>query len=115
EQNHACNDHYMDLDYDLSKTMFICTANTLQGITAPLQDRLEVIHLPRYPEQEKLSIARRCLVPKQMKANGIGEENFTITRQGVQKIIREYTRESGVRNLEREGATGCRQAAKRLH
>jgi ATP-dependent Lon protease len=104
----------MDLDYDLSKTMFICTANTLQGIPAPLQDRLEVIHLPGYTEQEKLSIARRYLVPKQMKSNGIGDENFSITRQAVQRIIREYTRESGVRNLEREVATVCRKVAKRI-
>ncbi len=114
EQNATFNDHYLDLDYDLSRVMFICTANTLQGIPAPLQDRLEIIRLPGYTEREKLAIARRYLVPKQLEANGLAPDNLAITRQAVERMVREYTREAGVRNLEREIATVCRKAAKRV-
>ena len=114
EQNGTFNDHYLDLDYDLSSVMFICTANTLQGIPEPLQDRLEILRIPGYTEREKLAIARKYLVPKQMIANGITEAHFTITRQAIERIIREYTRESGVRNLEREIAGVCRKVAKRV-
>ena len=114
EQNHTFNDHYLDLDYDLSKVMFICTANTLQGIPAPLQDRLEIIHLSGYTEHEKLSIARRYLVPKQLESNGITSEQITLTQQAVARIIQEYTRESGVRSLERQIASVCRKVAKRV-
>ena len=114
EQNETFNDHYLDLDYDLSKVMFICTANTLQGIPAPLQDRLEIIRLPGYTEREKLSIARRYLIPKQLDAHGLNGEQLALSRQAVERIVREYTREAGVRNLEREVAKVCRKVAKRV-
>ena len=114
EQNETFNDHYLDLDYDLSQVMFICTANTLQGIPAPLQDRLEIIHLPGYTEREKLSIARRYLIPKQVETHGLTPEQLTISRQAVERMVREYTREAGVRNLEREVAKVCRKVAKRV-
>ncbi|MBM4368060.1 MAG: endopeptidase La, partial [Deltaproteobacteria bacterium] len=114
EQNCTFNDHYLDLDYDLSKVMFICTANNLQGIPAPLQDRLEIVRLAGYTEAEKLAIARRYLVPKQMENSGLKAENIRISREAVARIVREYTREAGVRNLERELATVCRKVARRV-
>ena len=114
EQNEAFNDHYLDLDYDLSKVMFVCTANSLHGIPAPLQDRLEIIRLPGYTEQEKLSIARRYLIPKQMENHGINSGNLVITQQAVMQTIRRYTKEAGVRNLEREIAAVSRKVAKRV-
>ncbi len=114
EQNSTFNDHYLDLDYDLSKVMFICTANNLQGIPAPLQDRLEIVRLAGYTEAEKLAIARRYLVPKQMENSGLKAENIRISREAVARIVREYTREAGVRNLERELATVCRKVARRV-
>ena len=114
EQNHAFNDHYLDLDFDLSRVMFVCTANSLQGIPEPLQDRLEIIRLPGYTEREKLAIARRHLLPKQLEANGLTTENLTVTRQAMERMVREYTRESGVRNLDRELASVCRKVAKRV-
>jgi ATP-dependent Lon protease len=112
EQNHAFSDHYLDLDYDLSKTMFICTANTLHGIPAPLQDRLETIRLAGYTEPEKLSIARRFLIPKKQEENGLNDVKVSITSKAVRSIVRHYTRESGVRGLERELSTVCRKVAK---
>ena len=112
EQNHAFNDHYLDLDYDLSRVMFICTANSLEGIPVPLQDRLEIIRLPGYTEPEKLAIARRYLIPKQRQANGLKGEQIQFTRQAVQALARQYTREAGVRNLEREVANACRKVAR---
>ncbi|MCB9760823.1 MAG: endopeptidase La [Alphaproteobacteria bacterium] len=114
EQNEAFNDHYLDMDYDLSKVMFICTANSLHGIPAPLQDRLEIIRLAGYTEQEKLSIARRYLIPKQTENHGLQEHNLVITQQAVQQVIRRYTKEAGVRNLEREISAVCRKVAKRV-
>jgi ATP-dependent Lon protease len=114
EQNHAFNDHYLDLDYDLSKIMFICTANSLHGIPVPLQDRLEIIRLAGYTEQEKLSIARRYLIPKQIEANGLSDQNLAITRGAVTTVVRQFTKEAGVRNLEREIAAVCRKVAKRV-
>ena len=114
EQNHTFNDHYLDLDYDLSKVMFICTANSLNGIPAPLQDRLEIIRLAGYTEQEKLAIAHRYLVPKQLEAHGLGVSNLLVTQQAVQQIIRSYTKEAGVRNLERELSAVCRKVARRV-
>jgi ATP-dependent Lon protease len=114
EQNHSFQDHYLDMDYDLSQVFFVCTANTLSGIPVPLRDRLEVIELSGYTEAEKLAIARRYLVPKQMEATGLASEQLLLTRQAVQRIIRDYTRESGVRNLEREIAGVCRKVAKRV-
>jgi ATP-dependent Lon protease len=114
EQNGTFNDHYLDLDYDLSKVMFICTANSLQGIPAPLLDRLEIVRLAGYTENEKLAIARRYLVPKQMEANGLKPSNIRVSKEAVTRIVREYTREAGVRNLERELAAVCRKVARRV-
>ncbi len=114
EQNGRFADHYLDVDYDLSKVFFVCTANTMQGIPAALQDRLEVIQLPGYTDREKLAIARKYLVPKQMKLNGLSEDDLVITRQAIERSVREYTRESGVRNLERQMAKICRKVARRI-
>jgi len=112
EQNHTFNDHYLDLDYDLSKVMFICTANTLHGIPPPLQDRLEIIRIAGYTDLEKLSIANRYLVPKQKETNGLDEVPVEFTRKALMELIHRYTKESGVRGLEREIATLCRKVAK---
>jgi ATP-dependent Lon protease len=111
EQNHTFNDHYMDLDYDLSRIMFICTANVLSQIPRPLQDRMEIINIPGYIESEKLSIARDYLVPKQREANGLQEGQVEFTDAAIVEVIRHYTRESGVRGLERELASICRKVA----
>ncbi|MGI5862529.1 MAG: endopeptidase La [Myxococcales bacterium] len=112
EQNHTFNDHYLDLDYDLSKVMFICTANTLHGIPAPLQDRLEIIRLAGYTELEKISIARRYLIPKKLEDNGLQGVEVKITPRALRSIVQFYTRESGVRSLEREIAKICRKVAR---
>jgi ATP-dependent Lon protease len=111
EQNHTFNDHYLDVDYDLSRVMFICTANVLHQIPRPLQDRMEVIQLPGYIESEKLQIARGFLIPKVREANGLDDSKIVFTDAAVLEIIRYYTRESGVRNLERELAAICRKVA----
>ena len=112
EQNHTFVDHYLDLDYDLSRVMFICTANTMGGIPLPLQDRMEVIRIAGYTDLEKLSIAERYLVPKQQEANGLGNLPVTFKRGALKLLVRRYTKESGVRNLEREIASVCRKIAK---
>jgi ATP-dependent Lon protease len=112
EQNNAFNDHYLDLDYDLSRVLFICTANTLHGIPLPLQDRLEIIRIAGYTDLEKMAIARRYLVPKEREANGIKDVDVTFTQKAIRSIIHNYTKESGVRNLERELASICRKVAK---
>jgi len=112
EQNHTFNDHYLDLDYDLSKVLFICTANTLHGIPSPLQDRLEIIRLAGYTELEKMSIARRYLIPKKKEENGLADVEMKLKNSAVRSIIQHYTRESGVRSLEREISTICRKLAK---
>ncbi len=114
EQNHAFNDHYLDVDYDLSKVMFITTANTLHGIPAPLQDRMEIIRLPGYTEFEKLRIAERFLVPKQTKANGLTSNNIIFSRKAIIRMARRYTREAGVRELERQIAKVCRKVARKV-
>ena len=110
-QNNAFKDHYLEMPYDLSKTMFVCTANTLDTIPAPLLDRMEVIELSGYTYEEKLQIAKRYLFPKQLEANGMKAGSVTIPDDVMNEIIAGYTRESGVRNLEREIATVIRKLA----
>ena len=113
EQNHTFNDHYLEVDFDLSRVMFICTANSLYSIPPALQDRMEVLRLPGYLDGDKLQIAKRFLVPKQVKAAGLAAGDLRITDAAILAIVNRYTREAGVRNLEREIAGLCRKVAKR--
>ena len=113
EQNHSFNDHYLEVDLDLSEVMFVATSNSL-NIPSPLLDRMEVIRIPGYTEDEKINIAMRYLVPKQMKANGLKASELKIAESAIQDIVRYYTRESGVRNLEREIAKISRKVVKEL-
>ncbi len=113
EQNSTFNDHYLEVDLDLSEVMFVCTANSM-NIPAPLLDRMEVIRLPGYTEDEKMNIARRYLVPKQMKGNGLRDDELKVSDTTLLDIVRYYTREAGVRNLEREIAKICRKAVKQM-
>ena len=114
EQNHTFNDHYLDLDYDLSQVMFITTANVAHNIPLPLQDRMEIIELPGYLDFEKVEIAKRHIIPKQLKLHGLEKCSVNISDSMIKKIVSEYTREAGVRNLEREIATLFRKTARNL-
>ena len=114
EQNNAFSDHYIEIPYDLSKVMFITTANAIHNIPRPLLDRMEVLYISGYTELEKEKIARQYLIPKQRKEHGLSEDQFRINANAIRKIIREYTREAGVRNLERTIGTLCRKAAREL-
>ncbi|HEX8369151.1 MAG TPA: endopeptidase La [Pyrinomonadaceae bacterium] len=112
EQNNTFRDHYLDVDYDLSQVFFIATANVLHTIPAPLQDRLEILRLSGYTEREKVEIAKRHLMPKQAETNGLDAEKVKFTDDGILEVIRHYTREAGVRNLEREISSCLRKVAK---
>ena len=114
EQNSHFRDHYLDLPFDLSKVLFICTANQLETIPGPLLDRMDVIQLSGYTEDEKTGIARKYLVPKQLEAHGLSEEQVTVSDDTLRVVIREYTREAGVRNLERRIADLLRKAAREV-
>ena len=114
EQNYSFNDHYLDMDYDLSDILFITTANTLPDIPLPLQDRMEIIRLPGYTELEKYNIAKEFLVPKQIIANGLKDENIAFSKAAIYMMIQRYTREAGVRNLEREISSICRKTARKV-
>ena len=113
EQNHAFNDHYLEVDYDLSDVMFVCTSNTM-NIPGPLLDRMEVIRIPGYTEDEKINIAQRYLIPKQIRQNGLKKNEISVEDDALLNIIRYYTREAGVRSLEREIAKVCRKMVKRF-
>jgi ATP-dependent Lon protease len=114
ELNHAFTDHYLDVEYNLSNVMFICTANVLHTIPQPLQDRMEVIRLPGYTEAEKEQIAKRFLIKKQREANGLTGENMQVSDRALTNVIRHYTQEAGVRNLEREIANVARKITRRV-
>ncbi len=114
ELNRSFTDHYLDVEYDLSKVMFVCTANVLHTIPQPLQDRMEILRIPGYTEIEKLQIAKRFLVRKAFEATGIAESNLTFTDDAMRHIIRHYTHEAGVRSLEREISNICRKLARRV-
>ncbi len=114
EQNHTFNDHYLDVDYDLSQVMFITTANVKYNIPLPLLDRMELIELPGYLEHEKIEIAKRHVIPKQLEAHGLKSSLVKFSDEAIRKTINEYTKESGVRNMEREIASICRKTAKKI-
>ncbi len=114
EQNHMFSDHYINLPFNLSNVMFIATANQIDTVPGPLRDRMEVIHLSGYTEEEKLEIAKRYLVPRQMKDNGVGTRYITITDEAIKTVISQYTREAGLRNLEREIGSLCRKIARKV-
>jgi len=114
EQNFSFNDHYLDVDYDLSNILFITTANTLPEIPLPLQDRMEIIRLSGYTDYEKYNIAKDFLVPKQIEANGLADKNVQYNKKAIYSIIHRYTREAGVRNLEREISSICRKIARKV-
>ena len=113
-QNHAFRDYYLDVDFDLSDVIFITTANQLETIPRPLRDRMEIIQLDGYTEYEKIQIAQRHLVGRQVKANGLTEDEVTFTEDALRKIVQDYTREAGVRNLERQIGAVCRKSAVKI-
>src|SRR5690606_23394217 len=113
EQNATFNDHYLEVDYDLSDVMFVTTANTLR-MPQPLLDRMEIIRIPGYTEDEKVEIAKRHLIPKQLEAHGLKPDEWTISDNALRDMVRYYTREAGVRNLEREIANLARKAIKEI-
>jgi ATP-dependent Lon protease len=114
EQNATFRDHYLDVPFDLSRVMFVCTANTLDTIPGPLRDRVEVIQLAGYTEEEKLQIAKRYLVPRQVERNGLRRSQIAFSDAGLRALISQYTREAGVRNLEREIGSACRKVARQV-
>ncbi|MGH7847702.1 MAG: endopeptidase La, partial [Candidatus Binatia bacterium] len=114
EQNHAFSDHYLNLPFDLSHVLFICTANLLDPIPPALKDRMEVLQLSGYTNEEKQEIARHYLIPRQLSENGISDDYLEISKDGLTRIISQYTKEAGLRNLEREIASACRKVARRL-
>jgi len=114
EQNDSFTDNYLELEYDLSKVMFIATANSLDTIPPPLRDRMEIINISGYTQEEKVQIAKKYLIPKQIEENGLSKKQFKISQAAVEKVIDQYTRESGVRNLEREIGSVCRNVAARI-
>jgi len=114
EQNFSFSDHYLDVPFDLSRVMFITTANVLDTIPSALRDRMEILHIPGYIEEEKAHIAAKYLIPRQITENGLKRKNITFQKSAVRKIIQGYTREAGVRNLERQIATVCRKVAKKV-
>ncbi len=113
EQNHTFSDHYLNVPFDLSKVLFLCTANHLENIPAPLRDRLEIISLPGYTQQEKFAIAHKYILPKQLKENGLKKNDVTLSDTVIERVIREYTREAGLRNMEREIGALCRKIARK--
>jgi ATP-dependent Lon protease len=114
EQNATFRDHYLDVDFDLSRVMFLATANVLETIPHPLLDRMEVLELPGYSEEEKILIAQRYILPKQLEAHGLAAKDASLRDDTIRKVIADYTREAGLRNLEREVATVCRKIARRF-
>lgn len=114
EQNHAFSDHYIEAPFDLSAVMFICTANLLENIPAPLRDRMEIIRFPSYTEKEKLEIAKKYLLPEKLKEHGLKKSHLKVDSKAFENIIREYTREAGVRSLNREIGTVCRKTARQI-
>ena len=114
EQNFSFTDHYLDVPFDLSRIMFITTANLIDPVPAPLRDRMEVIELPGYTEHEKLQIAKRYLLPRQLKENGISPKLLKVSYKAILEVVRSYTREAGVRNIERELGAICRKVARQV-
>jgi len=114
EQNYNFRDNYLDLPFDLSRVMFIATANSLEPIPAPLRDRMQILTLSGYTEEQKLHIARNYLLPKQIEANGLNKDELTVDDDALKRVARDYTREAGVRNLEREVGSLCRKIAKQV-